>query len=253
MAHVDNRLVRERVLECIDYRRLQALVKMAREELGLDVRPRGRGEQHYREAIEFHCRDDFAKVLALMTEAELDAAYIRVFHQKEQKREARLERLLRYTCGAVTCFVTGDLRPKIPEEDVRQWFAQFLVEGRGYGKEDLAIEFRIKSGHKDYFKLDMAVFFPGEPRDQKSILMVVECKRQGISDTKYAEAMKQLESYLFLCPNARYGILTTGDRKTVLRKVYEKADGKHSQFFFREEKHVPRATPDVPPLTVVAR
>jgi len=57
----------------------------------------------------------------------------------------------------LTDYLTGQLVPQTPREDVRQQAAQYLVETLGYPKEDLVTDVVLSNGRDDSFVIDLAV------------------------------------------------------------------------------------------------
>jgi len=55
------------------------------------------------------------------------------------------EPLLFIPPGKIRCYISGKLRKNTPEEHIRQRIARSLVEEYGYLKEDIEIDFTIKS------------------------------------------------------------------------------------------------------------
>lgn len=124
---------------------------------------------------------------------------------------------------SVQCVVTGKERTPTPEERVRQALASALMADYGYRRDQLWIEFPIPNGHR-HVKADIVAFYPGTPHIEENVFMVAECKKQGISDAEFNGAVEQLESYMNLCRNVRFGVVCDGARSRVLARV-RGADG----------------------------
>src|SRR5687767_11261153 len=97
-------------------------------------------------------------------------------------------------------FIDGKARRKTPEEYVRQNTERALVQEYRYPRDEVAVEFRIKVGSARK-PVDLAVFYEGKPHGQEFILMLVECKKEGVSPYDKKEGVEQLKSYMAACPN----------------------------------------------------
>ncbi len=117
--------------------------------------------------------------------------------------------------GKIKCFITGKLRKDTPEERIRQEVARSLVEEYGYNKDDIDVEFPIKTGSKKGRKkprADIVIFREGSEHIQKNIYMIIETKREDIKPSDKKEGIGQLESYLSACMNAQFGLWVGSER-----------------------------------------
>jgi type I restriction enzyme M protein len=121
--------------------------------------------------------------------------------------------------GKIECFVTGRLRKDTPEEQVRQEFAQQLVEEYKYPRTTLEIEYGIYIG-SSYKRVDIVIFEPNKLRTQENISIIVETKREKVKPTDPDNGVEQLKSYMSACPNALWGIWRGSETK-VFRKTVE--------------------------------
>jgi hypothetical protein len=138
------------------------------------------------------------------------------------------------------CVVTGKNRADSPEEQVRQAVAKELMDRYGYRREDLHLELPLQLGSKGAragMKVDIAIFHDGAAHTQENAYILVECKRRGISKSGFDDAVAQLKSYLSVCNNSHFGMVTDGTRRVFLEEIKEK-DG---QYRFREIPDIPRA------------
>lgn len=122
----------------------------------------------------------------------------------------------------VVDFIDGTLRQKTPEEYVRQNVERGLVQEYRYPREDIAVEFRVKVGAARK-AVDIAVFAEGAEHLQQNILILLECKKEGVSPHDKKEGVAQLHSYMAACPNCRFGMWTNG---TDQRLCYRREDSK---------------------------
>ncbi len=144
----------------------------------------------------------------------------------------------------LVCIVTREARSAKPEEVVRQEAAAWLM-GRGYQREALGVEVTLTAGSMK-LRSDLVVFDPPD-QDPLNAYIVVECKRADTSPVKFAEAVKQLESYLTLAPNAHFGVVYAGaDRVLVLQKKREERAGVRTLWTAVRVARLPRAHEDAP-------
>ncbi len=113
--------------------------------------------------------------------------------------------------GKIRCVITGKLRKDTPEERVRQEVAKSLIEEYGYDPKDMAVEFPIKMGRAKK-KADIVIFHENRRHTQENIYIIVEAKREDVRPSDKKEGIKQLESYLAACPNARFGLWIGNER-----------------------------------------
>ena len=118
--------------------------------------------------------------------------------------------------GKIRCFVTKKLRKDTPEENVRQRWARSLVGEYGYDVADIAVEFSVKIGTQRK-RADLVVFKPGSSRQQDSIAIIVEAKREDVSTKDKTEGVEQLKSYMSACSGCRFG-LWVGSEKLAFEK-----------------------------------
>jgi len=117
--------------------------------------------------------------------------------------------------GKIKCFITGKLRKDTPEERIRQDVARSLVEEYGYNREDIAIEFPIKTGSKKGKKkprADIVIFREGSDHIQRNIYIIIETKREDVRPSDKKEGIGQLESYISASMNAQFGLWVGSER-----------------------------------------
>lgn len=101
-------------------------------------------------------------------------------------------------------------RRETPEEYVRQEIAKSLVHEYGYAKADIAVEFTIRMGTRRP-RADLVIFQPEMAHKPENALIIVECKDEKVKPGSKKDGVAQLESYLYACPNALYGLWTNGE------------------------------------------
>jgi type I restriction enzyme M protein len=114
--------------------------------------------------------------------------------------------------GKIRCFITGQLRPDKPEENIRQRWARSLVEEYRYKKEDIALEFPIKMGTAKK-KADIVVFKEGAARKQENVFIIVEAKREDVLPRDREEGVEQLKSYMAASSTCRYGLWVGSEKQ----------------------------------------
>ena len=120
--------------------------------------------------------------------------------------------------GKIRCFVTKKFKKDTPEENVRQRWARSLVDEYGYDVADIAVEFSVKMGTSRK-RADIVVFKPGGPRQQDTIVVIVEAKREDVSPKNKAEGVDQLKSYMSACSACRFGLWVGAEKL-----AYQKSD-----------------------------
>ena len=119
--------------------------------------------------------------------------------------------------GQIRCYVTGQLRPDTPEENVRQRWARSLVEEYGYSKADIGIEVTITMGRARK-RADLVVFHQdSETYTQNDAFIIVEAKRDDrrASDLRFGE--DQLKSYMAASARCQFG-LWVGDERLAFER-----------------------------------
>jgi len=147
--------------------------------------------------------------------------------------------------GKILCIISNKLRPDTPEEHVRQRMARNLLDGYGYSREDIEIEYSLKVGSKKGRRkprLDIAIFKPGMPHEQANVFIGIECKREDIKDTDIKDGTEQLLYYMSACANCRFG-LWVGSTTLFFEKVKNVTTGDYE---FPEASDIPRSGFDTP-------
>jgi type I restriction enzyme M protein len=143
--------------------------------------------------------------------------------------------------GRVKCIITGKLRRDTPEEHVRQRIARSLLDGYGYEKADIEVEYTIKEGStkgKKRPRIDVAIFRPGDAHIQNNVFIAVECKRPDIKPSDIKDGTEQLCSYMSLCINCQYG-MWVGSTFQVIEKV-EVNRGGRKEYNYDDASDIPR-------------
>ncbi len=121
--------------------------------------------------------------------------------------------------GKVLDFIDGiTQRRETAEEYVRQEIAKSLVREYRYSKLDVGIEFVLRLGTRKP-RADIAVFQPGTLHSQENIDIIVECKAPTIKSADRKDGVGQLRSYMYVCPNVRYGMWTNGVERFCYRRI----------------------------------
>ncbi len=122
--------------------------------------------------------------------------------------------------GKIVDFIDGKLRNDTPEEYVRQEIEKSLVSEYRYGRDDVAVEFRVKLGHTSK-RVDLAIFCDGTQHEQQNVWAIIECKSHKISSNDKQQGIDQLKSYMAACVNAELGMWTNGHERFCYRKTSE--------------------------------
>ena len=121
--------------------------------------------------------------------------------------------------GKIRDYVDGEFRKDTPEEYVRQTIEKRLINEHKYKKEQIKIEFRLRTGSRSP-RADIVVFPKDSPEmTQDQVWLIVECKRESVEPKNNKDGVEQLKSYMSACPNCEWGLWTNGKYKEVLRKA----------------------------------
>lgn len=118
--------------------------------------------------------------------------------------------------GKIRCYITGQLRPDTPEENVRQRWARSLVEEYGYPKSDIGMEVKIEMG-KAKKKADLVIFNSGAKHEQKEAYIIVEVKRADKKPSDDNGGDGQLISYMSASPICKFGLWVGEERRAYER------------------------------------
>jgi len=124
----------------------------------------------------------------------------------------------------IKCFVSGKLRKDTPEERVRQEVAKSLVYEYGYNVTDMEVEFPIQIGRRRP-RADLVIFYEDKIHTKENVYIIIETKKPDIKPSDKNQGVGQLVSYLYACPNAKYGLWVGSER--IALEVVEK-EGKKS-------------------------
>jgi type I restriction enzyme M protein len=136
--------------------------------------------------------------------------------------------------GKVIDFIDGKLRNETPEEYVRQNVERSLVLEYKYPREEMRVEYGIKSGSRRP-RCDIALFHSADKIDQSGVRIVVETKSRQTKPDDKKDGVGQLHSYMSDCPNSEYGLWTNG----IERLCYAKKQGSDGLWEFVEVVDVP--------------
>ena len=124
--------------------------------------------------------------------------------------------------GKIIDFIDGKLRNDTPEEYVRQQIERSIVKEYLYPKTVCEVEFSVKMGSSKK-RVDITIFGEGDEKNQESVKIIVECKKETISPNNKKDGVDQLKSYMAACINADLGFWTNGKDRFCFRKI--KTDG----------------------------
>lgn len=121
--------------------------------------------------------------------------------------------------GKILDFIDGQTqRRETPEEYVRQEIAKSLVREYRYPKADIEVEFVVRVGTRKP-RADLVVFPPKTEHSQENAGIIVECKAPTVKAADKKDGVGQLQSYMAVCPNVRYGMWTNGVERFCYRRV----------------------------------
>ncbi|MHB8770510.1 MAG: N-6 DNA methylase [Syntrophales bacterium] len=121
--------------------------------------------------------------------------------------------------GKLLDFIDGSTqRRETPEEYVRQEIAKSLVREYLYSKSLIEVEFVLRVGSRKP-RADLVIFTPDGPHIQENAQLIVECKASSIKAADKKDGVGQLQSYMAVCPNVRYGMWTNGIERFCYRRI----------------------------------
>jgi type I restriction enzyme M protein len=119
--------------------------------------------------------------------------------------------------GKVVDFLNGKYVKDTPEEYVRQNLEKALVRQYRYDPSNCAPEVRIKVGSSSK-RVDIVVFKENQKHIQENAIILLETKKPGTNPQGKRDGIEQLQSYMAMCVNAKYGLWTNGDDRYCFAK-----------------------------------
>lgn len=144
-----------------------------------------------------------------------------------------VEKIVSVPEGKILDFLTKKFVNDTPEEYVRQNIEKALVRQYGYPVSDCIPEYSIKVGSSNK-RVDAVVFEHEAARSQENVLIIVETKKAKTNPHGKKDGIKQLESYMAACLNAKFGLWTNGDERYCFAK--REKDGK---LYYEEIPEIP--------------
>jgi len=121
--------------------------------------------------------------------------------------------------GRILDFIDGKTqRRETPEEYVRQEIAKSLVREYRYSKADIEVEFVVRVGTRKP-RADLVVFPSKNTHVQENAEIIIECKAPIVKAADKKDGVGQLQSYMAVCPNVRYGVWTNGVERFCYRRL----------------------------------
>lgn len=116
----------------------------------------------------------------------------------------------------VFCKIRKKFVEETPEEVVRQNFIDELNDVYNYDVEDMVAEYYVKatpSDTKKSFPVDIVILEDNKPK------IFVETKKEDVKIDDSKEGIGQLENYMSLNPDVKWGIWTNGFDKIYIEKI----------------------------------
>ena len=117
----------------------------------------------------------------------------------------------------IYCKIRKKYVERTPEEIVRQNFIDELMSIYNYNLEDMDVEYHVKvspSDSKKSYPADIAIF------EENKVKIFAETKKSDITIDDSDEGVGQLENYMSLHPDVKWGIWTNGIDKIFIEKCY---------------------------------
>ncbi len=137
--------------------------------------------------------------------------------------------------GKIKDCIDGQLRNDTPEEYVRQTIEKRLLYEHKYKAANIAVEYTLKLGSRSP-RADLVIWDDGvQEKNQDSIKLIIECKKESITSDDSKEGIAQLKSYMSACPNCEWGMWTNSKSKFVFKKELNQA----GKFEFNDYNDIP--------------
>ena len=107
--------------------------------------------------------------------------------------------------GKLICYITRKAVADTPEENVRQRWVRSLIDEYGYDREDIELQFKIRTG-KTWRRVDIVTFKTGSEHIQENAIILVEAKSHDILITDKLKGAQQLKNAMTGCPSCKYGL-----------------------------------------------
>lgn len=141
--------------------------------------------------------------------------------------------------GKICDYIDGKFRKDTPEEYVRQTIEKRLVNEHKYSPAQIQIEYTLAVGSNkpraDIVIWDKSV--PDSEQGQNNAKTIIECKKETISPNSKKDGIRQLQSYMSVCPNCEWGMWTNSIQKYVFKKYTDES----GQIRFMEYNDIPSA------------
>ncbi len=139
--------------------------------------------------------------------------------------------------GYISDYIDGKFRKDTPEEYVRQTIEKRLVNEHKYLPSQINIEYTLQVGSRKP-RADIVIWDKNEEeKNQSTIKLIIECKRETIDAQNSKDGIGQLKSYMSVCPNCEWGMWTNSIQKFVFRKYIDE----QGQIAFMEYNDIPSA------------
>lgn len=139
--------------------------------------------------------------------------------------------------GKVRDYIDGQERNDTPEEYVRQTIEKRLINELRYKREQIRIEFGIKTGSSRP-RADIVIWKSGEECIQDNARIIIECKKSSVNPESAKDGIEQLKSYMSACPNCEWGMWTN----SMARFVFRKETDSEGRINFTEYNDIPDVT-----------
>jgi len=139
--------------------------------------------------------------------------------------------------GKICDYIDGTFRNDTPEEYVRQTIEKRLVNEHKYVRSQVQIEYTLQSGSSKP-RADIVIWEREvAEQTQGNIKLIIECKKATVDARNAKDGIKQLQSYMSVCPNCEWGMWTNSIQKFVFRKTIDKS----GNIIFLEYNDIPSA------------
>ena len=121
--------------------------------------------------------------------------------------------------GKISDYIDGKPRNDTPEEYVRQTIERRLINELKYKDTQIQIEYTLRNGTTRP-RADIVIWNHNtQEHTQATIKIIIECKKDSILPENSKEGIKQLKSYMSVCPNCEWGMWTNSISRFVFRKI----------------------------------
>lgn len=110
--------------------------------------------------------------------------------------------------GKICDNIDSKFRNDTPEEYVRQTIEKRLINEHKYSPDQIKIEFTLQVGSNKP-RADIVIWDKDAVEQiQNTARIIIECKKDSVDARNAKDGIAQLKSYMSVCPNCEWGMLS---------------------------------------------